>query len=388
MNVGFVGNVPPPVGGAEVFLQRFLTSFTSHHRHTGTLVRWRRQRFQFFPEHVTRIYAPHGTIKRSRDLTTHYLFEAQERNRFEKRSRYQDRIISIYSKQAEDTAQIFSRAKVRLIQTHMLFPNLLFGAIAAKALSVPLVLTIHGMLEFRILDHVRERYAQLAHLVESNLSQVTMVVAVSEEIATECRKRGVLRVKQLPCGVDTDFFVPSGNQSKQTRDVVFVGTVRKDKGALLLIRSFERISEAVPGKLIFIGQRLISGPIYERAKRNQRVQFLGVLSAAAIRQRLQRAKLVVLPSESEGLPLSILEAMACEKPVLVSCTGELPKLIRNGKNGFLITQRNVTGLADQMKQVLARGDLQKIGARARRTAVAFNINRTIKGYETIYHSLI
>ena len=76
MQIGFIGNIPPPVGGAEVFLRQFLGRFLRATRHAGTLVRWRKQRFFYFPETITRVYAPPGTVKRVGRFKAHYLLEA------------------------------------------------------------------------------------------------------------------------------------------------------------------------------------------------------------------------------------------------------------------------------------------------------------------------
>jgi len=386
MRVGFVGNVPPPVGGAEVFLRQFLTRFTARGHH-GTLARWRKQQFLFFPERVTRIYAPRGTVERRRRLSIHYLFEALTRKRYERRCVFEDRLVAHYTQQAMQAAQIFQRARVALIHSHMLFPNLLFASLAAKALSVPCVLTVHGMLEFRILDHVRKRYRRLAEMVEGSLADAAMVVGVSDEVANTCRQRGARIVRKMSCGIDTAFFTPLRNGRAQDGGVVFIGTVRKDKGAALLIQAFERLRGTVGGKLTFVGKRLLSGSIYERARRNRRIRFLGVQDATTVRRLLQHARLVVLPSESEGLPLSILEAMACERPVLVTKTGALTELIRHGHNGFLIQTRTARALAEQIRQVLSRTDLPAVCREARRTAAAFDTEQSIPHYEALYSSL-
>lgn len=388
MKIGFVGNLPPPVGGAEVFLGQFLSRFLRKGRRCATLIRWRKQRFNYFPEQVTRIYAPRGTVRRSEGLTTHYLFEALDRRRGERDRFYQDRLMAHYAQHGRETARIFGQARVELIHAHMLFPNLPLAAMAAEALSIPLVLTIHGMLEFRILEFMRVRYPDLAGWVEASIPKTKALVAVSDEIAKASRKAGARRIEKLPCGVDTAFFrppVPNGNSAE---DLLFIGTVRQEKGAPLLIQAFERIRDSVKGNLVFAGKRLIQGPTFERARRNHRIRFLGEQPPSKVRQLLQRARLVVLPSASEGLPLSILEAMAFQKPVLVSRTGELNRLIRDGENGFLIEKRNPSALADQIQSILSRPDLAAVGARARRTAMNFDIGTTVKRHESLYRKLL
>ena len=98
--------------------------------------------------------------------------------------------------------------------------------------------------------------------------------------------------------------------------------------------------------------------------------------------------MVVLPSESEGLPLSILEAMACKKPVLVTQTGELTRLVQDSKNGFIIPQRTSNAIAEQIRAVASHSNLLQIGERARRTALRFDIRSVLKRHKTLYRSLL
>jgi glycosyltransferase involved in cell wall biosynthesis len=309
-----------------------------------------------------------------------------ERKKWERRSRYQDRVIRQYTAHGLETARIFAQAKVQLVHAHMLFPNLLLAATAAQAISKPLVVTIHSMLEFRILQSVRARYPGLSDLVGGCIPQADAVVAVSDEIAQACAKAGARRIEKLPCGIDTDFFrLKSEGEGK---DLLFVGTVRQDKGALILIRAFERICGRIQGNLIFIGKRLIRGPVFERARRHPRIRFLGVQPAGQILQRMRQAKMVILPSASEGLPLSVLEAMACGKPVVVTPTGELTDLIQNGDNGFLLKERTPAALARNILAVWNHPDLAALGAQARRTALKFDLDRTVERYQNLYQELI
>lgn len=382
MNIGFVGNVPPPVGGAEVFLQGFLSRFVKPGRNTGTLVRWARQNIR---STEAQRYAPIGHRDRQGALTTYYVFDS-----LAKPPRNADRVKRMedfYRDQGGQAAQAFRRHRVRLIHAHSL-GNLPFAAYAAKELSLPLVVTVHGMLEFKILDRLHDWSPQVAGLVTDLLCGSKLVLAVSSEIEQYCRHLGVQRVEKLSCGVDTAFFRPPAAKVTNARDILFVGSVRDDKGAPLLIDAFERLNGDLDGKLIFVGKRYINGESVAKARRNPQIRFRGQTDASGVRSALNKARMVVLPSESEGLPLSILEAMACQRPVLVSNTGELGSLIDDGRNGFLIKRRTVAGLARQIKEVVKRSDLDAIGERARRTALGFDLNRVVDCHEEIYRSIL
>ena len=156
----------------------------------------------------------------------------------------------------------------------------------------------------------------------------------------------------------------------------------------MLIKAFDRIRPEVEENLVFIGERLLNGPLVDQAHQNGRIQFMGVKNASAVRHALRHAKLMVLPSANEGLPMSVLEAMACRTPVLVTSTGELTTLIRDRKNGFLIKRRTPSVIANQMKKILARPDLRSIGAEARRTVENFDIRAVARRYEVLYRDLI
>lgn len=390
MKIGWVGNIPPPVGGAEVFLDQFLAFFVRPPKRTGALVRWRKQIFLYLPERLVRVYAPKGTVRSRHRVRAHYLFEVLERPKFQRRALFDEAIRKRYAEQGLEAAEIFRTAGVRLVHAHMLFPNLFFAAVAAKTLRVPLVATIHGMLEFRILDRFAKRYPRFAAEVRRCVPKADVVVAVSREIAAEARRRGARRVVLISGGIDTERFRPRGPRRAPRKDLLFVGTVRQDKGAALLIRAFERIQDRVEGRLIFIGNPILKGKIMERAGRNPRIRFEGVQPAERLRQAYARARLMILPSRNEGLSLSVLEAMASGAPVLATATGELTRLIRHGENGFLLpqAQRTPRGLAEAIEAALCRSDTEQLSRSARRAALGFDIRAVVRRYEALYRSLL
>lgn len=387
MKIGFVGNIPEPTGGAEVFLKEFLRYFLVDGCTTAVLARWRRQFFTYLSETLERVYASAGKIEKRENLIIHYLFEAVKRRKYERYTRYQSQLINKYTNHVEDMTKIFNQHKISLIHTHMLFPNLFFGYKTAQNLSLPLVLTIHGMLEFRILDHYKKKHGMFARRIEEMIPGVNKIIAVSSEIADECKKRGAKNVIKIPCGIDTEFFHPQ-NASTPSNDILFIGTLRKDKGAHLLIKAFCKISRSVKGNLVFLGKNLLTNGVMKQARTNPRIKFMGIQNKFKVRERIWRSGLVVLPSRNEGLPLSILEAMACEKPVLVTRTGELQDFIKNGINGFFLENRNIGHLARQMRSVLELSDLDIIGKRARESMMQFDIKNNVALHKKLYRSVL
>ncbi len=104
-----------------------------------------------------------------------------------------------------------------------------------------------------------------------------------------------------------------------------------------------------------------------------RVQFLGQVPHDALLDRYRRGPptAVVLPSidlgdnEHEGIPIALVEAMACGIPVIATRTGGIPELLDGGA-GMLVLPRDPTALADALQQVLCEGELRRRLAEAGR----------------------
>jgi glycosyltransferase involved in cell wall biosynthesis len=104
---------------------------------------------------------------------------------------------------------------------------------------------------------------------------------------------------------------------------------------------------------------------------SEQVRVLGWMGEAEKRHWLQQADTMVLPSYNEGLPMSILEAMAGGKIIISSRVGGIPDLVAEGVNGFLITPGDVPSLSQHIAYVathpaemtdMARRNQQKIQA--------------------------
>jgi glycosyltransferase involved in cell wall biosynthesis len=85
---------------------------------------------------------------------------------------------------------------------------------------------------------------------------------------------------------------------------------------------------------------------------------------------LARADVVVLSSRSEGLPVSVIEAMAAGLPVVASSVGGLPELVADGETGILVPAGDAVALADALARLLDDPELRRsYGAAARRRAL-------------------
>jgi glycosyltransferase involved in cell wall biosynthesis len=92
----------------------------------------------------------------------------------------------------------------------------------------------------------------------------------------------------------------------------------------------------------------------------------------------------MLTSESEGLPLAIMEALTCGLPVVAPRIGDLGDLVVDGVNGFLVPPGRVEDLASAAEWLLQDADeLQRFSARARETAARYHLPAAIQRWEVV-----
>jgi glycosyltransferase involved in cell wall biosynthesis len=84
-----------------------------------------------------------------------------------------------------------------------------------------------------------------------------------------------------------------------------------------------------------------------------------------------------LPSYSEGLPITILEAMATGLPIIASSVGSIPEVIQDGKNGFLIEAGDYKALAEKIKLLIRNKDLRQQMAINNVKKIAANYDKNV-----------
>jgi len=126
------------------------------------------------------------------------------------------------------------------------------------------------------------------------------------------------------------------------------------------------------------------------------VHFMGFLSQSELLKLYASSHLLLHPSETlpnqdqEGVPNSVLEAMATGLPVVATRHGGIPEAVEDGRNGFLLNEEDHVGLANAMEQITRSPDLMReMGLRARSTIVnRFAQDAQIDQLESFYEEAI
>lgn len=178
----------------------------------------------------------------------------------------------------------------------------------------------------------------------------------------------------------------------------YIGNIGREKGIYDTIEAVRRLKDeqTVPFKLVLAGpfndereERQIRAKVSD-CQLDQIVVFLGTVSGEAKEAAFLEADIFVLPSHSEGIPQSMLEAMAYGLPVVVSSVGGIPEVVQDGTEGRIIRPRDVDGLCqalgDLIKSVECR---RRMGAAARhRIAAHYTVDIYMRQLEDLYNSLL
>jgi glycosyltransferase involved in cell wall biosynthesis len=102
------------------------------------------------------------------------------------------------------------------------------------------------------------------------------------------------------------------------------------------------------------------------------------------------ADLVVLSSDSEGLPLSLVEAMACGRPAVATEVGGVPELVVHERTGLLVSRGDPEGLARAISSLLRQPTLRAdMGARGRaRVRERYTASRLVRETAALYRTLL
>jgi glycosyltransferase involved in cell wall biosynthesis len=137
--------------------------------------------------------------------------------------------------------------------------------------------------------------------------------------------------------------------------VLFLGEVGKRKGAYDIPDIVERVAKRIPDvKFIIAGNGDVDAvsQIVSKKGLDKNVSFKGWIGSDQKKSYLLDARVYLLPSYNEGLPMSILEAMGYGLPIISTFVGGIPELVVPGENGFLYQPGDTAGMADGIIELL------------------------------------
>ena len=267
----------------------------------------------------------------------------------------------------------------------------LIGRLVGKLCGKPVVFTAHG---WAFTEGIAERSRRLAMFLERHAARISdAIICVSEydrRLALHLGVGNEALLTRIHNGVlDVPTEMRANHSGNGPVKIISVARLDAPKDHALLIDALATIKD-IPWELELIGD----GPLTEsiRARANslgigERVLFSGLCND--VPERLSKADLFVLASGFEGFPLSILEAMRANLPVIASDVGGVSESVVEGTTGFLVPKGDKDALADRLRLLITDPELRmRLGLQGRsfyEREFSFDVmyNRTFEIYQRV-----
>jgi colanic acid/amylovoran biosynthesis glycosyltransferase len=285
-------------------------------------------------------------------------------------------------------ARQLEHSSVQLVHTHFAWLSAAACMVVHHLLGLPFTATAHAF----------DIYSPRNDLLRLTARSANRLVTISEynkqailDLLAKTNGKRAAPIDVIHCGIDLSSFRPSGEKAASSAfEIVSVGRMIETKGheyliqacALLNARGFDFRCTVVGG-----GYRK---PSLEALVRElcleDRVHLVGTRSQSWVRDRLAQSDMFALAcvvagaGERDGIPVSIMEALAMELPVVSTPVSGIPELIQHEHTGLLVPERDADALAGAIARLIGDEDLRRRLARNGRALVQreYDISQTAR----------
>jgi len=239
--------------------------------------------------------------------------------------------------------------------SHLYFATNL-ASLVRRLDSTPLAITNHGLYSQTAPEWVFDVY--LRTLGRWTFDSADVVFCYTEADRDRLREKGVsTNVAVVHNGIDTDRFTPEGVLDDRIHGdpaVLFVGRLVEGKRPSDALAAFDRLHDRFPDAVLNVcGEGPLRGDLETEARERglaNRISFLGHVDYGAMPAVYRAADVLVLPSRAEGLPRTVLEAMASGTPVVVSALEQVEPVVESG--GETVAVGDVEGFRAGLEAVV------------------------------------
>lgn len=241
------------------------------------------------------------------------------------------------------------------------------------------------------------------------LRRADLFVSISSPITKEFKENGISynSIAYIPNGIDTEIFKPVSHQQKllqrkilslpyQHTIVAYAGRLSKEKGLELLLHVWKRIVIDYPNAYLLLvgsggGQAFsCETELQDFVANNDLLDSVGFTGYVEnVHEYLQASDIFVLPSESEGFGLALIEALACKLPSVATKVGGILDIIIDRKNGLLVEPKDQEGLYNAISWLFNNSaDAASLGDRGRlEVQERFSIDGVADRHLALFRSL-
>ncbi len=295
-----------------------------------------------------------------------------------------------YAGEALALASFLRRDGLFHVHAHFGTNSATVALLAARVNAATFSMTVHGPEEFD-----KPRLISLTQKIKA----ASFVAGVSSFGISQLRRlvepEYWERIRIVRCGVEKAFYEGGSPPPPPDARFVCIGRLSEQKGQLTLIEAAVEVKRR-GGRfhLKLIGDGEMRGDIEASIARHDlasEIELLGWRTPAEVRREIEGARALVLPSYAEGLPVSIMEAMALERPVISTYIAGIPELVVPGENGWLVPAGDAGALAAAMLEAIgaSRARIADMGRAAKlRVLARHDIDRVAADLKTIFAEFV
>ena len=361
----------PDIGGLAISSERFARSLSS-------------------AGHTVRVFAPTLSLPPS---------EKQTRNsngvsvtRFGESKRVDDTLVDWFELIIEEHEQ----NPFDVLHAYFLPKAGFVATYAGKYLNIPSVVSIRG----NDIERAAFDPSKFSHVLYA-LQNASAVTTNATELKKKAKAFTDREIILVPNGVDTKHFKPlernetlANTLGLSTPVIGFVGELRKKKGLATLLSAYTQASKGRPVVMLIVGE-IRQGEDkqtfdeLQRAHSEAQIIVTGYIPPKDLPTYYSLMDVFIHPSLRDGIPNAILEALACEVPVIATPVGGIKDILQDGKNGVIVNANDPSMLTDKIIELLDDPEKGKsLGKNAREMIIEkFTPEKELEANLGVYRNL-
>ncbi len=293
--------------------------------------------------------------------------------------------------------KVIEELNIDIVHSHGYKGNILLGLLPRSSRKFLIISTLHGWTSTKMFSKIW--FNELLEILV--LKKIDKVVAVSTNFR-KARMLNNLRIKPcfIPNGVPElkfngslkDSFPDLYNKCKNKFSLLSIGRLSKEKGYIYLIAALSLlIKKGIDACLVIAGEGDQKDILQSEVKKynlQTKVHFIGYVES--FWRYASDFSVYVIPSLSEGLPMTLLEILQSGVPVLSTNVGEIPNVLDNGKYGVIIPSAKPEKMSEKLCDVYKNPKKYKMIAENARNHVLkhYSIHKTAQLYHNQYEKLL
>lgn len=282
---------------------------------------------------------------------------------------------SFYFAEAGILAREIQAQNLEHLHNHLADSSCTVAMLAAEMAGISFSFTIHGPYIF---------FEPYRWFLGEKIKRALFVACISHFCRSQCMLFAPMecwsKLHIVHCGIDPELFLPVKHVGLGSQ-LLYVGRLSAAKGVPIVLESLAKLKDANPDILLTVigdgGERKQLEKLVFDLGLSSNIKFVGYKSQTEVRQYLKQTDIFVLPSFAEGVPVSLMEAMASGVPVISTRIAGISELVQDEVSGYLVSPGNVEQLAERIHHLYVNPECrQKFGEAGRNYVIQeFNLQK-------------